>query len=178
MIRATIRIAALATALAGPAQAATQTFCWLGANEYRVEGYITYPDTAQGWLLTENTVTDFGITGWRGNTFLGEWSMKDLTPDTSFTLRFNTRTMAFPMGGYREDDTYQEWNADGTATDCGTPGFGFNGGNRAQDICVDGQFIEESGIDPDTPLSIAPGATNPCGPLPMSNGPGPRRHFG
>ncbi|WP_179378077.1 hypothetical protein [Jannaschia marina] len=173
-----MRLPLLLAALAMPFQAtaATHVFCWIGANDYRIEGYISYPDTAEGWLLTENTVTGFGITGWRGETYLGEWSMKDLTPDTSFTLRFNTRTMAFPMGGYPEDGTYQEWNADGTATDCGNPGFGFNGGNRAQDVCVNGVFIDESGIAPDTPLAISPNPDTPCGPLPMSALPIPRSH--
>lgn len=168
-----IRAALLTLALAQPAQAATHSFCWIGAADYRVEGTITYPDALDG-LVTEDTVTGFRITGWRGGDYLGEWSLEERRPDTSFTLRFDTRTLAFPMGGFREEGTYQEWNADGTATDCGDPGFGFNGGNRAQDVCVDGQFIEESGIDPDTPLAISPGGSTPCGPLPMSALPGKR----
>lgn len=164
MIRATLLLLTLSL----PAQAATHTFCWRGANGYRIEGFISYPDTAQGWLVTENTLTGFGITGFRDDTYLGQWSMKDLTPDTSWTLRFDTETLEFPMGGYREDGTYQEWNANGFADNCGNPGFGFNGGNRAQDVCVNGVFIDESGIAPDTPLRISPDPDNPCGPLPMS----------
>ena len=161
--------ALILSALADPASAATYGFCWQGANDYRIEGYISYPDTAEGRIVTENTITGFGITGWRGDTYLGRWSMKDLTPDTSWTLRFDTRTLSFPMGGYIEDGTYQEWNANGFANDCGIPSFGFNGGNRAQDICVDGVFIEESGVAPDTPLAISPNAEDPCGPVPMSS---------
>ncbi|WP_371155714.1 hypothetical protein [Jannaschia sp. 2305UL9-9] len=160
-----------------PAQAITHTFCWRGADGYRIEGYISYPDTAQGWLITETTVSGFGITGWRHDVYLGQWSRKDVTPDTSWTLRFDSRTLSFPMGGHREDGTYQAWNAGGFADDCGDPGFGFNGGNRAQDVCVDGVFIDESGIDPDTPLSVSPDPDNPCGPLPMSALP-EGRHFG
>ncbi|MCK0168662.1 hypothetical protein MWU52_13970 [Jannaschia sp. S6380] len=162
-----IRAAAFLAALTAPAGAATHGFCWIGAQGYRIEGFISYPDTATG-IVTEADVTGFGITGWRDDSYLGRWSLKDLTPDTSWTLRFDTDRLAFPMGGYVEDGTYQEWNANGFADDCGDPGFGFNGGNRAQDVCVDGVFIEESGIDPNTPLSISPDASNPCGPLPMS----------
>ncbi|CTQ49304.1 hypothetical protein [Jannaschia donghaensis] len=169
-----IRPAIVILAFAGPAQAATHSFCWEGANDYRIEGFISYPDDAAG-VVTEDTVTGFGITGWRGGDYLGDWSLADRTPDTSFTLRFDTRTLSFPMGGYPQDGTYQEWNADGTATDCGDPGFGFNGGNRAQDLCVNGQFIDESGIAPDTPLTISPDGGSPCGPLPMSALPRSRR---
>ncbi len=158
--------AALLLALATPAQAATHAFCWTGAAGYRVEGTITYPDGARG-ILTEEDVTGFAIEGWRDDTLLGRWSLDERTPDTTFILRFDAETLSFPMGGYESDGTYQAWNADGTATDCGDPGFGFNGGNRAQDVCVDGTFVEESGIAPGTPLAVSAGGT-PCGPLPMS----------
>ncbi|WGH77236.1 hypothetical protein [Jannaschia ovalis] len=167
MIR-TARLALLAAALAAPAQAATHAFCWVGANGYRMEGYIAYPDTLAGRVITQDEVTGFGISGWRAERYLGSWSLKDLTPETTWVLRFDTRAQAFPMGGLPAEGTYQAWNANGFVTDCGDPGFGFNGGNQAQDICVDGVFIEESGVPPDTPLSAAPDTSNPCGPLPMS----------
>jgi hypothetical protein len=38
-------------------------------------------------------------------------------------------------------------------TNCGKPGFGFNSGNYAQDICVNGTYIQASSIDPATPLT-------------------------
>lgn len=170
-----IRAALLTLALSHPAHAVTHSFCWIGAEDYRIEGTISYPDGFDG-IVTEEDVTGFRITGWRGGDYLGEWSLAQRTPDTSFTLRFDARTLAFPMGGFRDAGTYQEWNADGTATDCGNPGFGFNGGNRAQDVCVDGQFIDESGIAPDTPLMISPEGATPCGPLPMSALPPRRTH--
>ena len=162
-----IRAALLAASLAAPAQAVTHGFCWQGAAGYRIEGTISYPDGATG-VLTEDDLTAFAIAGWRGDAFLGRWSLADRTPATSVTIRFDAGALAFPMGGYREDGTYQEWNANGQADDCGDPGFGFNGGNRAQDVCVDGAFVDESGIDPGTPLAVAPDAANPCGPLLMS----------
>ncbi|MEM7488823.1 MAG: hypothetical protein AAF390_06825 [Pseudomonadota bacterium] len=165
MIRAALLLSA---ALAIPAQAATHAFCWVGAEGYRIEGFISYPDGMTG-IVTEDDVTGFGITGWRDNTLLGTWSLDQLTPETSWTLRFDADALAFPMGGYPSEGTYQEWNANGFADDCGDPGFGFNGGNRAQDVCVNGIFVDESGIPPDTPLGISPVPSNPCGPLPMSS---------
>lgn len=153
--------------LAAPADAVTHGFCWKGAAGYRIEGAITYPDGTTG-ILTERDVTGFVIAGYRDDAYLGRWSMADAVPGTSFTLRFDADALAFPMGGDRWAGSYQEWNADGFADDCGNPGFGFNGGNRAQDVCVDGIFVEESGIDPDTPLAIALDAADPCGPPLMS----------
>jgi hypothetical protein len=74
------------------------------------------------------------------------------TTETSWTLFFDTNAIAFPMGGHFLEQSYQEWNANGQVDDCGSPGFGFNGGNWAQDFCIDNVWIEESSIDPDTPL--------------------------
>ena len=170
-----IRVLAPILLLAHPAQAVTHAFCWTGALDYRVEGTITYPDALAGGLVTEAEVTGFRIVGWRGGDRLGAWSLEERTPETSFTLVFDAETLAFRMGGDPSGGTYQEWNADGTATDCGDPGFGFNGGNRAQDLCVDGIFVEESGVSPDTPLAVSPPGAPPCGPLPMSALPGARR---
>jgi hypothetical protein len=58
--------------------------------------------------------------------------------------------------GHFLEQSYQEWNANGQVDDCGSPGFGFNGGNWAQDFCIDNVWIEESSIDPDTPLPAVP----------------------
>jgi hypothetical protein len=66
------------------------------------------------------------------------------------------QAIAFPMGGHFLEQSYQEWNANGQVDDCGSPGFGFNGGNWAQDFCIDNVWIEESSIDPDTPLPAMP----------------------
>lgn len=158
----------LAAATATPAQAVTYGFCWRGADGYRIEGYISYAASDARGILTEEDVQGFGITGWRHDTYIGRWSLEELTPETSWTLRFDAERLAFPMGGHRGDGTYQEWNADGFAEDCGDPGFGFNGGNRAQDLCVDGVFIDASGIDAATPLWVSHDAADPCGPLPVS----------
>lgn len=170
-----LRAAALLAALAAPAQAATHGFYWIGAAGYRIEGVIAYPDGAAG-ILTEDDLTGFSIAGWRDGAFLGRWSLDERIPATSLTIRFDADALAFPMGGRRADGTYQAWNADGMVEDCGDPGFGFNGGDRAQDVCVDGAFVDASGIPPDTPLAISADASDPCGPPPMSALPAARRH--
>jgi hypothetical protein len=162
-----LAVAALA-ALAPPAQAAVHAFCWIGANGYRMEGGIGYPDALEGGIVTERDVTEFVIAGWQGDAFLGRWSLEQLTPETTWVLRFDTRTLSFPMGGYRAEGTYQAWNADGTVDDCGVPGFGFNGGSAYQDVCVDNTFRRDSSIEPDTPLAISVNPDDPCGPVPMS----------
>jgi hypothetical protein len=92
---------------------------------------------------------------------IGSWSMAQRTTETSWTLFFDTNKIAFPMGGHFLEQSYQEWNANGQVDDCGIPGFGFNGGNWAQDFCIDNVWIEESSIDPDTPLPACRW-TRPC----------------
>ena len=168
MTRAPLAPTLLALLLAAqPAAAERWAFCWVGAAGYTMEGTIAYPDGAAG-ILTEDDLTAFEIRGYRDGVPLGRWSMAERGPDTTFELRFDADRLRFPTGGSRAAGTYQAWNADGAVTDCGDPGFGFNGGNRAQDVCVDGAFREESGIDPATPLPVGPDGGLPCGPVPMS----------
>lgn len=137
-----------------PAQAARLQFCWIGANGYTMEGIIGFPETLLGTgIITEKQVTEFRIQGYHEGLPIGFWSLSMLTPETSWTLRFDTDSLAFPMGGSREQQTYQEWNANGEVNDCGaTGGFGFNGGNWAQDVCIDNTWISDSSVDPFTPL--------------------------
>jgi hypothetical protein len=149
----------LAASLAAlPAQAARFQFCWIGANGYTMEGMIDFPDVLLGTgIITEAQVTGFRIQGFRDGLPVGFWSLAMLTPQTSWTLSFDTRSLEFPMGGSRDDQTYQEWNANGEVNDCGpTGGFGFNGGNWAQDVCIDNTWISDSSIDPFTPLQAYP----------------------
>lgn len=148
----------LALLAATPAHAAQFQFCWTGANGYTMEGVIEFPDALQNTgLITETDVTGFQIIGFLDGVAIGSWSLDQLTPQTSWTLRFDTDTLRFPTGGIRSLNSYQEWNANGQVNDCGAVGgFGFNGGNYAQDVCVDNVWIEDSSIDPDTPLFAQP----------------------
>ncbi len=143
---------------AAPANAARFQFCWTGANGYTMEGQIEFPDAlVDTGLITEAEVTDFQIIGFLDGVALGSWSLSQLTPQTSWVLRFDTTSLRFPTGGIRTVNSYQEWNASGQVNNCGaTGGFGWNGGNYAQDVCIDNVWIEDSSIDPDTPLFAQP----------------------
>jgi len=170
-----MRLAPLAAAVAlaaQPAAAARFQFCWIGANGYTMEGEIAFPDgLLDTGIITEAQVSDFRIQGFHDGVPIGFWSLDMLTPDTSWLLRFDTRSREFPMGGSRSLQTYQEWNANGEVNDCGAEGgFGFNGGNWAQDVCIDNTWIEDSSIDPFTPLPAYPmDARLTCDPaLPIS----------
>jgi len=151
--------AALAALLvATPANAAQFQFCWVGANGYTMEGQIEFPDEyADTGLITEAEVTGFKIIGLIDGVAVGSWNLNQLTPDTSWTLRFDTATLRFPTGGIRPENSYQEWNASGQVDDCGAVGgFGWNGGNYAQDVCINNTWVEDSSIDPNTPLFAQP----------------------
>lgn len=150
---------ALATLIASaPAHAAQFQFCWVGANGYTMEGQIGFPDEyLDTGIITETDVTDFQIIGLIDGVAVGSWNMDQAVAQTSWTLRFDTGTLRFPTGGIRQENSYQEWNADGQVANCGgVGGFGWNGGNYAQDVCINNLWIEDSSIDPDTPLFAQP----------------------
>jgi hypothetical protein len=132
-------------------------FCWIGAGGYTMEGIIGIPSDLIGTgIITQAEVTEFAIWGYHNGLPVGSWDMDDRTTETSWTLFFDTDAMAFPTGGHFMEQSYQEWNANGRVDNCGKPGFGFNGGNWAQDVCIDNVWIRESSIDPDTPLPAVP----------------------
>ena len=157
VLRALLLLAAL------PAHADTYAFCWIGAGGYSMSG--TMEAEGRG-ILTEADVTAFEITGFRDGVRIGAWSLADRTPETTWILTFDTRTLEFPTGG--GPGAYQAWNADGTASDCGVPGFGFNAGNNAQDVCVDGVWVTDSMVDRDRPFLARRGSEAPdCAAVPL-----------
>lgn len=144
--------------------AAEYSFCWQGGNDYTMTGTMTIADYALNLpLVTEVDVTRFRIQGFHEGVTLGAWDLSQMTGATTFHLRFDPASETFNMGGSSDLD-YQAWNANGTATDCGNPGFGFNAGNNAQDLCVNGQWVTDSMIDRWTPLEVVSGPVPPpCG---------------
>ena len=155
-------LATLLIALAAPAPAAQFDFCWLGANGYTMTGTIAFPDPLMNApLVTEDDVTAFRITGYRDGIVIGAWSMEDRGPDTTWHLRFRPADLTFLTGGSFRGPESQGWNADGGVTDCGDPGFGFNSGNYSQDVCVNGIWVEESGVPPPTPFRASRGPVTP-----------------
>ena len=87
--------------------------------------------------------------------------METRRPNSSWLLNFNPATNEFLTPGQAGLGVSQAWNADGSAEDCGNPGFGFNLGNFAQDFCVNGVWIEESGMPPETPFLVSGVPVNP-----------------
>jgi len=156
LMRLTVLFLSLLVA-ANPAQAAKFQFCWIGSSGYTMRGSISFPDTLlDSGIITQDEVTDFAIYGYLDNFPVGSWRLDQRTTQTTWELYFDTTTLEFPMGGIALDQSYQAWNANGQVNDCGEGGFGFNGGNWAQDVCINNTWIEDSSIIPDTPLPAFP----------------------
>jgi hypothetical protein len=151
MIRAAVAVS-LAVA-ASPSQAELVYLCWQGSNGYTMTGTMEFPDSlTSAPMITEADVTRFKISGYLEQTLIGTWDLADRTETTTWYLRYMPAEMRFPTNGEVPGTIDQGWNADGTATDCGNPGFGFNAGNYAQDFCLDGVWVEPSGVPPSTPF--------------------------
>lgn len=139
-------------------------FCWVGNGGFTMRGVIGFPVELLGTgIINETQVTEFRIVGLEDDVPFGSWSMKEMTPNTSWELYFNTSTLEFPTGGYSSLQSYQQWNANGQVDNCGPGGFGFNGGNLYQDVCFDNMWIQTSSIEPATPFPAAgPGEEARC----------------
>ena len=135
------------------AQAADFPICWTGANGYTMTGQMRIdPVALDKKIVTEQDIVAFKIAGYHDGRLLGTWDMAELDAGDTWHVRFDLRSREFLTGGSFRTARSQGWNADGGVSDCGNPGFGFNSGNFAQDICVNGTFIADSSIPPDTPL--------------------------
>lgn len=170
-----LRLAAVLALVAQAVPAEVVHFCWQGDNGYTMTGRMEFPDALSGAaMITEADVTAFTITGYRHGAALGSWDMATRAPDATWYLRYFPDRMEFPVDAMVPGPFDQGWNANGDANDCGIPGFGFNAGNYAQDFCVDGVWVEESGMPPPTPFyaMTTPPPTPDCsGPMLMSKRP-------
>ena len=157
-----IRWTALFAMIALPAQAADYYFCWEGANGYTMTGQMSLaPSANRKVLVTEADVTLFRIAGYRDGELIGKWDAATRDADDSWLLNFDPAAGQFLTPGQLDLGISQAWNANGDADDCGTPGFGFNLGNYAQDICLDGRWVEESGRPPETPFEVVSAPVDP-----------------
>ncbi len=148
-----IRTALLLALWAQPSHAALVHFCWAGSNGYTMTGSMEFPDDlAQADVITEQEVTRFRIAGFQNGALIGTWDMSTREPDDTWYLRYFPRLMQFPTNSEVPGPFDQGWNADGTAMDCDEGEFGFNAGNYAQDFCLSGVWIEESGVEPQKPF--------------------------
>lgn len=158
-----IRGATLALCLASSqAHAVDYYFCWQGANGYTMTGQMSVnPVAVIKPVVTQDDVTLFKIAGYQNGTILGKWDMATRLGDASWFLTFDPAAREFMTPAQIGLGVSQAWNANGNADDCGTPGFGFNLGNFAQDFCVNDTWIEESGMPPETPFLVSPIPVDP-----------------
>jgi len=154
MIRSGVLVLGL---IASAADAAEFEFCWIGANGYTMDGSMTVPDAALSKPLVRGAdVTAFRITGYLDGAVIGSWDLRDLTPDTTWNLSFDPKAMVFPTGGFHMGPEGQAWNANGSVDDCGTPGFGFNSGTNAQDVCWNDRWMTDSMVERFKPFPVFP----------------------
>ena len=158
-----IRAASFALSLiATQAHAADFYFCWQGANGYTMTGQMTIDASALDKpVVTQNDVSLFKIAGYQNGNLLGKWDLATRAEGASWLLNFDPARREFMTPGDLGLGVSQAWNANGDADDCGTPGFGFNLGNYAQDFCLNGVWVEASGMPPETPFLVSPVPVDP-----------------
>jgi hypothetical protein len=148
--------------VASNAHAADFYFCWLGANDYTMTGQMSLTSSAISKpIITQDDVTLFKIAGYQEGTLLGKWDMQTRADGASWLLHFDPARSVFMTPDDVGLGVSQAWNANGDADDCGNPGFGFNLGNYAQDFCLNGQWVEESGMPPETTFFVSPTPVDP-----------------
>jgi hypothetical protein len=134
------------------ADMATWRFEWQGAGGYSMAGALGVPaDLAGVDRLTGDDAMCFQIEGFRDGASIGRWALSMLTEETTWALAFTPAESAFVVYG-PDEIMPQAWNMDGWGTDCGPGGFGFNIGNAAQDLCLDGALVTASQVDPSRPF--------------------------
>ncbi len=143
-----------AFALSGAAWAGdvTYRFEWQGAGGYLMQGALSFDDALMSrQLIVEEDIACFVIDGYKDAEPVGRWALGMRTEETTWQLTFDpvleelvVWSVDFPMP--------QAWNMNGAGTNCGEGGFGFNIGNAAQDLCLDGKLLRDSQIDPSRPM--------------------------
>ena len=159
---------------AAGAEEARYRFEWQGEGGYVMRGAMSFDAALLGSsIVTASALSCFFMGGSRGGEPVGRWALAMLNEETSWVLTFLPQSSEFAVFG-EGAEMPQAWNMDGFGTDCGAGGFGFNIGNAAQDLCIDGRLILESQVPPERPfpalrddsLSFPPDAC--MGPLMMS----------
>lgn len=130
-------------------------FSWEGGNGFTMDGAVAFdPDARPDPWLRESDVTCFQVEGRRDGEPVGRWTLTMLRPETTWRLHFDLTTQVFLVDGDGSEVWMpQAWNMDGAGANCGRPGFGFNAGNVAQDLCVDGRLIVASQRPPAAPFA-------------------------
>jgi len=133
-------------------QVAAYGFEWSGGGGYGLRGGMAF-DAAlvREGLVTHDDVTCFEIEGVKNGAVIGRWALGMRGLETTWRLHFSPRASAFFVEG-QLIGMPQAWNMDGYGENCGAGGFGFNIGNYAQDICLDGALIVDSQVPPEQPF--------------------------
>lgn len=151
-----LALAAVLSAGAAAAELSAWRFTWKGSGGYRIEGRLAFDARhLSAPTVTERDIACFVIEGFRGDMPVGRWALGQLRPETTWTLTFDPQAGALVVFG-PGTPMPQAWNMDGYGRNCGAGGFGFNIGNAAQDICIDGRLIVESQVTPSQPLPARP----------------------
>ena len=130
------------------------SFEWQGAGGYTLRGGFSYHlEEVSGAFVRERDLTCFFVDGEQDGTAIGHWGLTMLNEETDWRLFFDPETPELLVEGMGVDMP-QAWNMDGFGTSCGPGGFGFNIGNAAQDLCLDGKLIVESQVSPFQPFPV------------------------
>ncbi|MCT4373513.1 hypothetical protein CLG85_025740 [Yangia mangrovi] len=146
-----------AVALTGEMSAARASelawrFEWLGNGGYEMRGAIAIDAAlAERDYVYAEDVECFVVEGYHEGRPIGRWALGMKTDETSWALTFRPRQNAFEVFG-PQSPMPQAWNMNGFGTDCGREGFGFNIGNAAQDLCLDGHLLTASQVTPSRPF--------------------------
>lgn len=150
-------VAAFGLTLAGSAATAENVsyrFEWQGAGGYSMRGGMSFDAGFLGRSeVRAQDLSCFFIEGRRDGAPVGRWALSMLDEETSWVLTFLPREQAFAVWG-PDQPMPQAWNMDGAGTDCGEGGFGFNIGNAAQDLCIDGRLVVLSQVAPDRSFPV------------------------
>jgi hypothetical protein len=145
-------ILVLSTGTAAVAEPVSYAFEWSGSGGYEVRGALQFDgDTVGNRFVQAEDVTCFVMEGTRDGAPLGRWALSMLNEETTWRLHFDPLNGSFVVEG-QGIWMPQAWNMNGEGTDCGLGGFGFNIGNAAQDICLDGSLIVDSQAAPTQPF--------------------------
>ncbi|MEM1386810.1 MAG: hypothetical protein AAF748_01440 [Pseudomonadota bacterium] len=127
-------------------------FEWIGGGGFEMRGALSFSADLMGaQVVTEADVQCFVIEGFEAGAPIGRWALGQLSEETTWTLTFDPVTEAFVVFGDGAPMP-QAWNMDGGGFNCGDGGFGFNIGNAAQDLCLDGQLLYQSQVSPGRPF--------------------------
>ncbi|MBV7409124.1 hypothetical protein [Maritimibacter sp. DP1N21-5] len=151
-----MRLALLLSCLAVPLHAGdvSYRFLWEGSGGYSMRGAMAFDEgMLEARAVFEGDLSCFVIEGYENGTPIGRWALGMLTEETSWQVTFLPRREEFVVYA-PETPAPQAWNMNGIGDDCGPGGFGFNIGNQAQDLCLDGEWVWESQIDPARPFPV------------------------